>query len=713
MTLAWIRRAAVVAALVAVGVLLPRFVSDFRLFQFATVGVYFIAILGLNVLTGYSGQISLGHGAFMAIGGYTSAILMVHHGWNELLTLPMAALVAGVVGFLFGIPALRLSGLYLALATFALAAATPSIINKWSSQTGGSSGLLVNVFHTNTWYYRTTWITAGILFGLAWLLLQTKVSRAWRALRDSEVAAASMGVNLSLYKTAAFGVSAAYAGVAGALLVILSFGATPGSFTVQKSIYLVVGLAVAGLGGSLAGVLAGAAFVEYVQVYAPDVSKSPGVPTVAFGVALVLVMFVLPGGVAGLFQRFTNVWNTVAMRVGAIFLLALALVSVAAGATRLDPGVSSSSVKIGGTVPLTGVAAAYASVGRGADAYFKYWNDTKKGVNGRKIEYEYLDDAYDASKTVEQTRRLVQQDNVFAVVNSLGTEQNLAVRGFLNQMKVPQLFVATGATTFGRDYKANPWSIGFLPSYVAEGVIYGKWIRANVKNPKIAALYQDDDYGKEIVSGLKKGLGPLAGKVAATQGYASDAADVNSQVASLKASKANVFVIAATPKYAIQAYIQANKLGWKPRIIVNQVSSASNVMKIVSASVGKTAENSISIANFKDPGNPTLKNDPTMKLYRSIMKKYAPGADVNDVYHVYAMAVAYLFIDALKRAGNPPTRAGIMNAVQHFNLVNPFMLPGLKVTTTPKDHFPVKQAYVQTWKGGSWHLLGKPVSARG
>ncbi len=307
MRYAW--RLGVLAAFVAAGVVLPHVVSDFRLVQFASVGVYFIAIYGLNVLTGYNGQISLGHGAFMAIGGYTSAILIVHHGWTDWATIPVAGLVAGVAGLAFGIPALRLSGLYLALATFALAVSMPSLIKKWESQTGGSSGLLINTFHSNLWYFRATWITAGVVFVLGWLLLQTKLSRAWRAIRDSEIAATSMGINLALYKTAAFGISALYAGVAGSLLVILSFGANPGSFPIQLSTYLVVGLAVAGL-GSLVGLLAGAAFVEYVQVYAPSISKSPGVPTLAFGVALVLVMFLLPGGASGLLRRVTDHWHT-------------------------------------------------------------------------------------------------------------------------------------------------------------------------------------------------------------------------------------------------------------------------------------------------------------------------------------------------------------------------------------------------------------------
>ncbi len=379
----------------------------------------------------------------------------------------------------------------------------------------------------------------------------------------------------------------------------------------------------------------------------------------------------------------------------AVLVAALAL---AAPAALADPGVTDTTIKLGGTVPLSGPAAAFGVVGPGAAAYFAYVND-RGGVNGRKIDYEYLDDAYDPAQTVEQTRRLVQQDRVFAIFNSLGTEHNLAIRPFLNQAQVPQLFVATGATTFGRDYKQYPWSIGFLPSYTAEGIIYGKYIRAHVKNPKIAALYQDDDYGKELVNGLKKGLGPLASRVVSTKGYDATASDVNSPVASLKASRANVFMIFATPKYAIQAYIQVNKLGWHPAIYVNQVASASNVMKISAASSGKTAEGSISIADFKDPTSPTFKKDPAMKLYRQIMKKYASGADVNDVYHVYAMAVAYAFIDALKRAGNPPTRAGIMRAVTHLSeKKNPFVLSGIAVSTTPTDRFPIKQAQVIVWR---------------
>jgi branched-chain amino acid transport system substrate-binding protein len=396
----------------------------------------------------------------------------------------------------------------------------------------------------------------------------------------------------------------------------------------------------------------------------------------------------------------------------AIVLGALALVSGASGATRLDPGVSSSSVKIGGTVPLSGVAAAYASVARGADAYFKYWNETHGGVNGRKIDYEYLDDQYDPSKTVDQTRRLIQEDRVFAIFNSLGTEQNLAVRALLNGAKVPQIFVASGGLTFGRDYKQYPYTIGFLPSYVAEGAIYGKYLRAQKTKATIAVLYQDDDYGKEMLRGLEKGLGGR-GRIVAKQAYDPTASDVNSQVAALKSSKANTFLIAATPKYAIQAYIQVRKLGWKPRIIVNQVSSASNVMKIVQSSVGSLASGSVSIGFVKDPTDPRFKKDKVVALYRTILRKYQPNADPTDVYHVYAMAVAYEFINALAHAGNPPTRDALLRAVTHMNdKKNPFLYPGVVVHTTPASRFPITQAQVIQWKGGHWNAIGKLLSAR-
>jgi branched-chain amino acid transport system permease protein len=289
---------AVTAFVVAVA-LVPLALDDFQRYQFAFVAVYFVAITGLNILTGYTGQISLGHGAFMAIGGYTTAILTVDHGVGELWTLPIAGLVAGGAGLLFGIPALRLSGMYLALATFAIAVATPAVLKNYSGFTGGVAGKSLPL-RGNTWLYYQNWIVALVLLAAAWLLVRGKIGRAFRALRDSEVAAASSGVSLPVYKTVAFGVSAFYAGVAGSLLAITVAFVNPDTYPVKLSIFLVVGAVASGL-GSLWGIPFGAALIEFLPVHAQDISRSA--PDVFFGLVLIAVMILLPTGVAGLPRR--------------------------------------------------------------------------------------------------------------------------------------------------------------------------------------------------------------------------------------------------------------------------------------------------------------------------------------------------------------------------------------------------------------------------
>lgn len=284
----------------------------------AQMGVYFIALLGLNIVTGYTGQISLGHGAFMAIGGYTTAILVAEHGVRDLWTIPIAGLVAGAAGFLVGLPALRLSGLYLALATFGLAVAMPDLLSwdKLKAVTKGGQGIQLfgstdltgkgfedvsilgqTVTFTRAVYY-LTWVVALVLLVVAWLLLRGPPGRAFRAVRDSEVAAASSGVNIAAYKTFAFAISAAYAGIAGSLLVIAVAFTDPQSFPAKLSLILLVGVVVAGL-GSLWGVLAGAAFIQFLPDAAVHISKAQGVPDAVYGAALILIVLVLPTGVAG------------------------------------------------------------------------------------------------------------------------------------------------------------------------------------------------------------------------------------------------------------------------------------------------------------------------------------------------------------------------------------------------------------------------------
>jgi branched-chain amino acid transport system permease protein len=312
----------VFAAVLAV---LPRLVTDFRTRELAIAGMYLVALLGLAILTGYSGQISLGHGAFMAIGGYTTAILSVDHGVRPLWTIPLAGLVAGVSGLLVGLPALRLTGIYLAIVTFGIAVSVPQLLKKFEGLTGGTTGKYGGDLTSqppfglrttpNHWLY---YLTAGIalaLLAVAWAVVRAKPGRALQAIRDSEIAATSSGVSLPRYKTFAFGISAFYAGVAGALYAIANAYVNPDTFQVPLSIYLVVGLAVGGL-GSLAGLVGGAALVYFLQFHPDTVArwandlplvhvdpKQPGVPSIVFGAVLIVVMLLLPTGAGGLLRR--------------------------------------------------------------------------------------------------------------------------------------------------------------------------------------------------------------------------------------------------------------------------------------------------------------------------------------------------------------------------------------------------------------------------
>ncbi|HYY64079.1 MAG TPA: branched-chain amino acid ABC transporter permease [Gaiellaceae bacterium] len=316
---------AVAAAAVGLVLVLPHWLSDAKAAELARAGCFFIAILGLNLLTGYTGQISLGHGALMAVGAYTTAILTADHGIRDLWTIPIAGLVAMAAGFLLGLPALRLSGLYLALATFAFAVAMPALLKKFSGLTGGSEG--INLFDkaltrstgalgpvhvlgltvaTNDFLYYLTWGIGLVLAGAAWLLVRGRLGRAFRALRDSEVAAASAGVNTALYKTLAFAISGFYAGVGGSLFVLVSnWFVNPTSFYFDKSLLLVVGAVVGGL-GSLAGMALGALFIQFMPSWAANLSDAPGTPFVFFGAAIVLVMILLPSGAGGLLGKLAE-----------------------------------------------------------------------------------------------------------------------------------------------------------------------------------------------------------------------------------------------------------------------------------------------------------------------------------------------------------------------------------------------------------------------
>jgi len=390
---------------------------------------------------------------------------------------------------------------------------------------------------------------------------------------------------------------------------------------------------------------------------------------------------------------------------------ALALATVATGAAS-ETGVTPTQILIGGTTPLSGPASAYQSVAKGAAAYFRYVN-ARGGVNKRRIKYVYKDDGYDPSKTVDGTRELVQQDKVFAIFNSLGTEHNLATRSYLNALKVPQLFVASGATTFGKEYKQYPWTIGYQPNYHAEGTIYGRYVAKTSPKTRIGVLYQADDYGKDLLGGLRSGLGKKAGLIKSKQSYDVNDPDVKSQVAKLKGAKVNTLMLFATPKFAIQSFVYAKALGWRPKVYVNAVSSAANIMGLATAATGKKhTEGSLSIVFLKDPTDVHWRKDPGTKLYRTIMKRYQ-GGNPNDVYAVYGMSAAHTFVAALKKAGKNPTRASVMKAATSLNVKNdPFLLPGMSVRTTKRDHFPLDQAKLQRYHAGRWVSFGGLFTVR-
>jgi branched-chain amino acid transport system substrate-binding protein len=310
---------------------------------------------------------------------------------------------------------------------------------------------------------------------------------------------------------------------------------------------------------------------------------------------------------------------------------------------------------------------------------------------------------------VAATRQLVEQDKVFAVFNSLGTAQNLAVRTYLNAMKVPQVFVSSGATTFGRDYEQYPYSIGLQPSHQAEGWVYGKFLARTAGSTRVAVLFQNDDYGKDLLGGLKRGLQRSKAKVIAAQPYDVGSQDVSTQIAKLRASGADTLAIFATQDFAIQAYQVASKLGWKPKHVINNAvaASAANMRAAAAGGQNRLVNGTISIQIVKDPTDLAWKKDATMKLYRKIMKQYAAGANADDSLHVYGMAAAWLAIDALRKAGKDLTRESLLETLDTFTATgNPFMLPGIVVKTAGKDHYPVEQMVLQRWQKGSWRSFG-------
>jgi branched-chain amino acid transport system substrate-binding protein len=385
---------------------------------------------------------------------------------------------------------------------------------------------------------------------------------------------------------------------------------------------------------------------------------------------------------------------------------------IAAAALALaTPGVTPTTITLGATVPLTGPAAAYGSVGRGADAYFKYVN-SKGGVFGRKIIYKYEDDEFDVARTIMLTRQLVEQDDVLAIFNSVGTEHALAIRGYLNDRKVPQLFVGSGVSQLATEHKQYPWSMGYLPSFAGEGAIYGRYLAAHQPKARIAVLYENSDFGKDMLNGLRRGLGAKA-KIVSTQSYDVEDTDINSQMAKLKSSGADTLMLFATPKFAIFGYVGSYRLGWHPHVYVTSVSISPDIMKIARfATSQRQVDGSISIAFVKDPTASQWAKDKTVRLYKSILARFLPDAKPDDVFNYYGMAVAYTMVDTLRKAGRNLTRDSVLRAATHLDEKNPFLLPGIRIRTSPNDYYPLDRVKLARYHGSHWQFFGTLVNAR-
>jgi branched-chain amino acid transport system substrate-binding protein len=388
-----------------------------------------------------------------------------------------------------------------------------------------------------------------------------------------------------------------------------------------------------------------------------------------------------------------------------LLVFALAVAAQLAGAEkRYDPGATDTEIKIGNTNPYSGPASAYGTIARSEAAYFRMINE-QGGINGRKINFISLDDAYSPPKTVEQVRRLVEQEEVLFIFQSLGTPSNTAIHKYMNAKKVPQLFVATGATKWG-DPQNFPWTMGWQPNYQTEAHLYAKYLLENKPDSRIAVLYQNDDYGKDYLKGFHDGLGKQAEKLIAKEvSYEVTDPTVDSQIVTLQASGADTLFIVATPKFAAQAIRKVYDVGWRPMTFLNNVSSS--VAAVLQPAGLEKSVGLITALYLKDPTDLQWENDPPMKNWLAWMKKYYPDGDIKDGLNVYGYAVAQTLVQVLKQCGDDLTRENVMR--QAANLKNfevPVLLPGVKINTSASDFYPVEQIQLGRFDGKRWVLFG-------
>jgi branched-chain amino acid transport system substrate-binding protein len=396
------------------------------------------------------------------------------------------------------------------------------------------------------------------------------------------------------------------------------------------------------------------------------------------------------------------------LRIAALATAVIALTSgTALAQKKYDTGATDTEIKIGNIMPYSGPASAYGVIGKTEEAYFKKVN-AEGGINGRKISFISYDDAYSPPKAVEQARKLVESDEVLLVFNPLGTPSNTAIQKYLNAKKVPQLFVATGATKWN-DPKDFPWTMGWQPSYQSEAHIYAKYLMKQKPDGKIAVLYQNDDFGKDYLKGLHDGLGAKASMIIAEEGYETTEPTIDNHIVKLKASGAEIFISITTPKFAAQAIKKLAEIDWKPMHIVSNVSAS--VGGVIKPAGFENAQGMLSAAYAKDGADPQWDNDPGMKKLFAFLEKYYPDANKLDGSVVYGYGAAQTMVKVLEMCGDNLTRENVMTqAASLKDFVPDTLLPGVKINTSATDFAPIKQLQMQRFKGEKWELFGNIIS---
>jgi ABC-type branched-subunit amino acid transport system substrate-binding protein len=390
-----------------------------------------------------------------------------------------------------------------------------------------------------------------------------------------------------------------------------------------------------------------------------------------------------------------------------LVILAAMTVSTPFAQKAYDPGADDTEIKIGNIMPYSGPASSYGVIGKSEAAYFNMIN-AEGGINGRKITFISYDDAYSPPKAMEQARKLVESDEVLLIFQALGTPSNSAIQKYMNGKKVPQLFVASGATKWG-DPKNFPWTMGFQPNYQSEGRIYAKYILEHFPNGKIAVFWQNDDAGKDQFKGLKDGLGDKAGMIIAEKSYEVSDPSIDSQIVALHDSGADIFFSWAAPKGSAQAIRKVGELGWKPKFfLANTATSVAGVLKPAGLQYAKDI---ISTAYLKDPTDPAWTNDPGVNAWRAFMDRYYPDGDKTNANNVYGFVQAEAMAQVLRQCGDNLTRENVMKqAASLKNFHTDMMLPGIDVNTSETDFFPIEQMQLMKFNGEAWELFGEVIT---